>query len=369
MNFVHRLALLLFVLVAVNFPAIAQAPDHKTQHIIFVMTDGLRWQEVFDGPEASLMNKKNGGVPDESELRKAYWRDTPQARREALMPFLWTVIARQGQIFGNREKGSDAFVTNGLFFSYPGYNETLCGFADPRIKSNDKVPNPNVTVLEWLRSRPSFQGEISAFGAWDVIASIFNSERSKITVNAGWDPFIGIASTPKLELLNDFKAETPRVWPDEPFDAIPFHTAIEYLKEKKPHILYLSLGETDDWAHMGRYADYLDAAHRVDAYVQSLWEQVQSMPEYRGNTTIIVSPDHGRGKSPHKWKDHGEKIPDSKYIWMAFLGPDTPAMGERSNIPSVTQSQIAATLAAFLGEDYAAAVPKAGRPIADVLPH
>lgn len=368
-NFVRRLALLAFALVAFSSLAIAQAPEHKTQHIIFVMTDGLRWQEVFDGSEASIMNKKNGSVPDEVALRKAYWRDTPQARREALMPFLWTVIAKQGQIFGNREKGSDAYVTNGLFFSYPGYNETLCGFADPRIKSNDKVPNPNATVLEWLKSRPSFQGEIGAFGAWDVIASIFNPERSKITANAGWDPFTGIASTPKLELLNDFKAETPRVWPDEPFDDIPLHTAIEYVKEKKPRILYLSLGETDDWAHMGRYADYLDAAHRVDAYVRALWEQAQSMPEYRGNTTIIFSPDHGRGKAPHKWKDHGQKIPDSKYIWMAFLGPDTSAMGERSNIPAVTQSQIAATLAAFLGEDYAVAVPKAGKRIADVLPH
>jgi hypothetical protein len=369
-NFVRRLALLALALVAVSSLAIAQAPaEHKTQHIIFVMTDGLRWQEVFDGAEASLMNKKNGSVPDEPALKKVYWRDTPQARREALMPFLWTVIARQGQIFGNRERGSDAFVTNGLFFSYPGYNETLCGFADPRIKSNDKIPNPNVTVLEWLKNQPSFQGEIGAFGAWDVIASILNPQRSKITVNAGWDPFTGIASTPNLELLNDFKAETPRVWPDEPFDAIPFHTAIEYLKEKKPRILYLSLGETDDWAHMGRYADYLDAAHRVDAYVRALWEQAQSMPEYRGNTTIIVSPDHGRGTAPHKWKDHGQKIPDSKYIWMVFLGPDTQAMGERSNIAPVTQNQIAATLAAFLGEDYAAAVPKVGKPIADVLPH
>ena len=32
-----------------------------------------------------------------------------------------------------------AYVTNGMFFSYPGYNETLCGFPDPRIHSNDKV--------------------------------------------------------------------------------------------------------------------------------------------------------------------------------------------------------------------------------------
>ncbi len=351
-------------------PLCAQAPaDHKTQHIIFVMTDGLRWQEVFSGAEKSLMNKKNGKVTDEALLKKAYWRETPEARRKALLTFVWGVMAKQGQIFGNREKGSDAYVTNGLWFSYPGYNETLCGFVDPRINSNDKVPKPNVTVLEWLKNRPSFQGEVAAFGAWDVIAAVFNPERSGLTVNAGYDPFTAIPDTPKLELLNRLKAETPRVWDDEPFDAIPFYTAVEYLKTQKPRVLYLSLGETDDWAHEGKYTEYLDSAHRVDSYLRALWELVQSMPEYRGNTTLILSPDHGRGKAPHKWCDHGQKIPDSKYIWMAFLGPDTPALGERTNVAPVTQNQIAGTLAAFLGEDYAAAIPKAGKPITDVFQH
>jgi hypothetical protein len=53
---------------------------------------------------------------------------------------------------------------------------------------------------------------------------------------------------------------------------------------------------------------------------------------------------------------------------MAFLGPDTPPLGERTNCDLVTQSQIAATLAAFLGEDYHQAVPRSGTPIKDVLP-
>ncbi|HEY4816140.1 MAG TPA: hypothetical protein VIH67_01830, partial [Candidatus Acidoferrum sp.] len=109
MNFAQRLAFLCAVLVACSFLAFAQpSAQHKTQHVIFVMTDGLRWQEVFDGAEASIMNKKNGKVPDEASLRRAYWRDRSEARREALMPFLWTVIAKQGQVFGNRDKGSDA---------------------------------------------------------------------------------------------------------------------------------------------------------------------------------------------------------------------------------------------------------------------
>lgn len=350
--------------------ATAQVPsEHKTQHVIFVMTDGLRWQEVFRGADASLMHKKNGKVTNEVELKEAYWRDGAEARRELLMPFLWDVIAKQGQVFGNRDKGSDAYVTNGMFFSYPGYSETLCGFPDPRINSNDKVPNPNVTVLEWLNNREAFHGDVAVFGAWDVIPYIVNAQRAKLPANGGWDPLTVMAPTPELTLLNRLKAETPRVWDDEPFDALTFYTAVEYLKAKRPRVLYLSLGETDDWAHEGNYKNYLDAAHRVDGYLRQLWELIQSIQEYRGTTTLIFSPDHGRGSGPKKWRDHGKEVPDSKYIWMAFLGPDTSGLGERSNTGAVTQNQIAATLAALLGQDYVADVPKAGKPIMDVAPH
>jgi hypothetical protein len=356
------------ILSSTAFFAASATKRHRTENVIFVMTDGLRWQEVFRGADASLMNKENGGVADVPSLQKAYWRETEEARRSALMPFLWSVIAKQGQIYGNRNKGSEAYVTNGLNFSYPGYSETLCGFADPRIKSNEKIPNPNVTVLEWLNQRRPYRGRVAAFAAWDVLPSIFNAARAGFTVNAGYDPLTTGPVNPRVELLNRLKDDGPRVWGDQPFDALPFYTALEYLKAKKPRILYLMLGETDDWAHEGKYAEYLNAAHRADFYVETLWNTVQSMHQYRGKTTLIFSPDHGRGDGGQDWRGHGEKMPGSKFIWMAFLGPDTPARGERSGIPAVEQNQIAATLAAFLGEDYVSDVPKAGKPISDALP-
>jgi len=52
---------------------------------------------------------------------------------------------------------------------------------------------------------------------------------------------------------------------------------------------------------------------------------------------------------------------------MAFLGRDTPPLGEQKDSAPITQSQIAATLAALLGEDYRSEVPKAGEPIAHVF--
>lgn len=343
------------------------AAGRKTRNILFVMTDGLRWQELFQGADGALMNKENGGVTALEPLKQAYWRDTFQERRKALMPFLWTTVAQQGQIFGNRERNSDAYVTNAFNFSYPGYNETLCGLADPRIDSNDNKPNPNRTVLEWLHGKPAYRNKVAAFAAWETFKYILNAERAGFPVNTGYDAFTLGRAAPALELLNRLKRELPHTWENEPFDAITFHTGLYYFKQTKPRVLFLSLGETDEWAHAGNYTQYLHAARRVDDYVKELWDTAQSMPEYRGATTLIVSPDHGRGEAPSLWKGHGQKYPDSKYIWMAFLGPDTPPLGERSNIAPVLQNQIAATLAALLGENYAAAVPQAGAPIEDVL--
>ena len=347
--------------------AFAQSAASNARNIVFVMADGLRWQELFSGADAMLMTKENGAVADPDTLKKLYWRDSPEARREVLMPFVWSVLARQGQVYGNRRRGSDAYVTNGLNFSYPGYSETLCGFADARIASNDKIPNPNVTVLEWLHRKPAYRSKVAAFGAWDTFPAIINAERAGFPVNAGYDPLTAVPVTPELQVLNQLKEELPRAWPDEVFDAVTFRTAIEYVKARKPRVLYISFGETDEWAHAGQYTEYLDAVHRTDTFVRTLWETLQSMPEYRGTTALIFATDHGRGEAPVEWKNHGEKVPDSKYIWMAFLGPGVPARGERSNVDPVKQSQIAATLAALLGEDYRAETPLAGAPISGVL--
>jgi hypothetical protein len=342
--------------------------QRKTKCIIFVMTDGLRWQEVFGGADDAIMlNKSKGGVKNVAELKKAFWRNTPEERREALLPFTWSVMVKQGQIYGNKDKGSDAHVTNWQRFSYPCYSETLCGFPDPSIDSNSYPPNPNVTVLEWLNQKQAFRGRVAAFGAWNAFARIFNRDRCGFIVNCGFEPMPNNDGNLKIELLNKLKKELPHTWDTETLDAVEFYSALEFFKANKPRIFFVSLGETDGWGHERRYDEYLTAAHRADEYVKTLWETAQAMPEYQGKTSLIFSTDHGRGNTPKWWMDHGNKVEGSENIWIAFLGPDTPALGERTNIPDVTQNQIASTLAAFIGEDYCAAVPKAGKPIADAL--
>lgn len=52
----------------------------------------------------------------------------------------------------------------------------------------------------------------------------------------------------------------------------------------------------------------------------------------------------------------------AEFIWVAVMGPDTPATGEREKV-RVTQSQVAATIAALIGEDFTATAPKAAPPL------
>ncbi|KAA0213075.1 MAG: AP protein [Leptolyngbya sp. PLA3] len=375
---------LVLLLVALLMPAAAQAQTaRRTKNVFLVMADGLRWQEVFTGADERLINADNG-VNDPEALRSAYWRPTPEARREALMPFLWKTAVPHGQIYGNLLKSSDAHVTNPWNVSYPGYSETFCGFPSEVIKGNSKVMNPDTTVFEWLESKPAYQGRVAAFGAWDVFPYIINTERSGLPVDGGVGPLAFGKTSPAIDIWNAVRAETPYRWGGACFDSMVFRPAFEWIKLNTPRVVFLGLGETDEWAHEGDYEQYLHAAHRVDAYLALLWAYIQSAPEYKDSTSIILLCDHGRGGDAplttppatlpalegveqKQWRDHNSKVVGARQIWIAVWGPDTPPLGERANVPEVTQSQVAATLAALLGEDYAAAQPRAGRPIGDVL--
>jgi hypothetical protein len=355
------------VLAAASAVAFGAEGNLKTENVILVTLDGIRWQEMFTGADETLLNKDRGGVPKNSDIPKRFGRSTPKERRSALFPFLWGTVAKRGQILGNPLAKSPGRVTNGLNFSYPGYSELLCGFADPKIDSNDKSPNPNVTFLEWLNAKPEFNGRVAAFTSWDVFPFIINSERSKLPVNGGLVPLRDVAETDEVKLLNRLIAETPLAGEDVRPDALTFHAARIYLKEKKPRVLFLSFDETDSQSHAGRYDRTLASAHKADGYLRELWETVQAMPEYKGKTTLVVTTDHGRGDAPVEWKNHGKKVPGSHTWWMAAMGPDTPALGERTNVAEVGQNQLAATVAALLGQDYCAAVPKAGKPLPELV--
>ena len=346
------------------------AAELKTRHVVLVTIDGLRWQEVFHGADETLVNKTAGGVPDNllAPLHTEFLTGTPEERRHQLMPFFWDVVAKQGQAMGNRDLSSPASVLNAEWVSYPGYNELLTGRPDPLITNNAAKPNPNVSVLEWLNGRPGFTGRVAASAAWRIFSAILNVERSRLPLFVTPQRSAPGTVSPRIAELEAWMADLPPITPDEHFDAFAYRAAVEMVDSQQPRVLLLALGEPDEWAHARRYDRYLASIQRCDRFVRQLWEKLQALPEYRGTITLILSPDHGRGATGADWTGHGKKTPHSDETWLAALGPDTPALGERRDTPAVHQAQVAATVAALLGEDFRAAQPAASPAVEALLP-
>jgi len=362
MNRLRPFAFGLCFLSVVVLTASAAEPANRAENVIVVTLDGLRWQEVFTGADESYIDTKQGGVKDLPGLKKRYWRESAQARREAMMPFFWGTLAKQGQVFGNPAKNAPAKITNGLKFSYPGYSELFCGLADPRIDSNSKKDNPNLSVLEYLNGRPGFENKVEAACTWDVFPSIFRSKQNGLRVLAGWEPLTEANLTERERALNETMESLPRYWPDNVFDAFTFGAARSALQRRQPRVLYIALGETDEWGHGRRYDLYLDAANKADRFLADLWAWLQSQPQYQGKTALLITTDHGRGPTRADWTDHGKAVPAAEFIWIGVMGPGTPPLGERQNI-QVTQSQVAATIAAIVSEDFRKGSPKAAAPL------
>ncbi|MBY5950981.1 sulfatase-like hydrolase/transferase [Algoriphagus marincola] len=337
----------------------------QTENIILITFDGLRWQELFKGAD-SLMVDDTGLIDTPGSLLADYWHSDPKKRREMLFPFFWGTIATEGQLYGNRHFGNKVDNSNKMWFSYPGYNEVLSGFADDdRINSNSKINNPNVTFLEYLNQMPEYNGKVMAFGSWDVFPYIIHEERSGVPVNAGFDLAEGDDLTDVERTVNRIQQEIRGPWGGVRLDPFTHHFAMEGLKKHRPKVMYISYGETDDWAHGGKYDQYIWSAHQTDAYIKEIWDWVQSDPEYKDKTTLIITTDHGRGITKTSWKSHGASVPEGGEIWMMAIGPDTPASGEMKIEGQWHSAQVARTIFKLLGMEYPD--PKAGEVIEDMV--
>lgn len=371
---------IIFVMLWLIVCGTAQAAEN----LVLVTIDGLRWQDVFRGADGQFIANKKFNH-DVIATTQQFGGKTIGERRHKLMPFITTTVASKGILLGNRDQNSNMEVTNPWWFSYPGYNEMLTGAPDPAIDSNDNIPNPNVNFMEWLNHQQGYQGRIAAFGSWDAFTGILNRQRSGLMVNAGFEPLADSQYGPQVTAINHLQTMLTSPWPEERYDAYTFSLAMAYLKQHQPKVLYIALGDTDELAHAGQYDQYLRAAHQADQMLQELWQQLQSMPQYAGKTNLLITVDHGRGRTANDWMHHasaqavkiypeGEKrypkgIEGSNEIWLAALGPDVMLGGETHD-NHATQNQLAATALALLGQSYQAFSDKAAPPITMLLnPH
>jgi len=349
-------------------PAAAAAP-HATQNIVLVTLDGVRTQEFFTGMDETIAaSEEDSGIDEIEVVRKRYWRDTPEARREALMPQLWHTLAPQGVVLGNKARGSSVQVRNDQWFSYPGYSEIMTGRPQPDVRSNDIVRYPHVTVLQYLRRKMSLgPAQVAQIGSWDGFKMAASSVDDAFFMSGAYDLIPAPLNTPEMDQLGGLRKDVMELWEEGSNDVLTTRIALAFIRKNQPRILWLGLGQSDDWAHARRYDRLLDYLHLADGLLAELWSTLQSLDQYRDKTTLIITTDHGRGLTPKNWTDHDAGIEGSEDIWIVVIGPDTPHKGELSATASVHQSDIAATMLQLLGLDYRDFDPDAGPPIAAAI--
>lgn len=364
-----RLRVLVWVLLGLPLAGLAAGAAVQGQpggdSVILITIDGARTEEIFGGLDLDVLKStlREGQKVEESAAYRRFWSATPEERRRKLMPFFWSLVTEQGSIAGDRRLGSVVSLRNTHRFSFPGYAEILLGEPhDDVIKSNDPIQNPYRTVLEEMRAHLKMpRDRVATFGSWGVFNAIAEHEPGATRVNAGVETLD--APGDEVRLLNVLQAEARTPWDGTRFDAFTFRLAMAHLQAARPRVVYLAFDETDDWAHDGRYERVLLALAQTDEYLKTLWTWLQEQPEYRGRTHLLITTDHGRGHTPADWRNHGAKVAGAEETWIAFASPRMAQRGPWRNHEPLSTSQVAATLASWVGLDWKAKRPDAGEAI------
>ena len=106
--------------------------------------------------------------------------------------------------------------------------------------------------------------------------------------------------------------------------------ACEVLQRFKPTFTVIYLSNVDG-CH-SNFTNYLQSLHAADHAVGHLWDYIQNnIPEMANNTTLIVSPEHGRNTEPNGIKDanaflgYDHSDANSRRIFNVMVGPGIDA--------------------------------------------
>jgi hypothetical protein len=365
------LSLLLLALASgcATTPAPVPAPPGDTRNVILVTLDGVRVQEVFGGLDETIaVHDEQQVYSDMAAMRARFGGATPEARRAALMPQLWSLLTPQGMVLGNPAHDNHVKVQNKVLWSTPGYTEIMTGLPRAAVTDNDDLRHPYPTVLEFARQELGLEfQQVAQLGSWEGFSLAAASRDDAFLMVGAHDSVPAPWGSPQIDELAALRRQVMGLWEEGSNDTLTFRMAQAYLVKNQPRVMWLALVNSDDWAHADRYDRYLAYLHLADTLIGELWQTLQSLEAYRGRTTLIITTDHGRGLQGSDWAEHDITIPGSDDIWLAVIGPDTPDLGEVREQGTLYQGQVAGTLLQFLGLDVRAMDPEALPPAADTL--
>lgn len=108
-------------------------------------------------------------------------------------------------------------------------------------------------------------------------------------------------------------------------DELSVSIAKRLMENLSPSLLAMTLHDMDI-AHAGTYSLYVDAIQRADRLCGELWTTIQSLPEYKDRTTLLILPDFGRDADDdpagNGFQHHRTGGALARTTWLLALGPE-----------------------------------------------
>jgi hypothetical protein len=140
----------------------------------------------------------------------------------------------------------------------------------------------------------------------------------------GWRVFGDSSSLDALTLGTIQQAIEDLVRTNAPVtgDEFTFLVSAEVMRRFAPSLLVITFSDMEV-AHFGSYSLYLSGIRTVDRLINEVWNQVQTVPTYKGNTTLMVLPEFGRdldGSTTNGFFNHRQNNDSTRLTWMMCLG-------------------------------------------------
>lgn len=252
--------------------------------IVLITIDGVRWQDIFD---------QHSGV---GSFR-------PTSRE--LVPNLYKHFVDEGMAIG---RDSQILVSGPAHISQPGYLEIMRGYSTFDCFTNMCPPNTQRTLIN------EFANNSTVIAGWETIGKIFDNSLAIVNVgrtnkNIQWQQ---LNIPDPVEVIDNFSDSSYRE------DRYTTETALAYLnKIGQPQFLWISLGDTDEWAHRNNILFYWSSLNAADKFIGEIMNIMSA------NTVFIVCPDHGRSDN---FRDHGWDEA-SRRVWIMMTGKGVPSAG------------------------------------------
>ena len=281
-------------------------------HVVLLALDGVRHREIFDGTDLVLVRSQR--LPAEQH----------QTARE-LMPNLHALIDGQGAALGSASMLS---ASGPNFVSLPGYTEMLTGRRVTACRDNYCTRGGAPTILDACAALSEVAIEdCAAVTSWPNISRVVaeRSERAAVSTGRHGGVTRSLVSAASRGAL--LQAERSSPFPghgDFRPDAHTARIALSHFDQHQPRVMFIGLGEPDEYAHRNDYSNYLGALRAADRLIGEISTRLDRLAAKGERTAFFVTTDHGRADG---FVSHGGAFAESARIWLVASGTEIRGRG------------------------------------------